>query len=135
MKNQNTIFAVMMLILMSMLYFFTKHTRPSRDVVRVNFRTVPLSKGCVYPIKEVKLIKTEIQHIVPIAQVYKCTYDKAHRLVKVSTYDFEIGYQMKIPTEEVLYKWDRFLLTQYSIRRSTHGNGEIDVEIYKLKSR
>ena len=26
--------------------------------------------------EEVKYTKTEIKHIVPVAQVYKCTYDK-----------------------------------------------------------
>jgi len=41
---------------------------------------------------------------------------------------------MKKPTEEVLYKWDRLNLLQYSVRKATHGNGEIDVEVYLLKS-
>jgi hypothetical protein len=129
MKNQNAIFAVMMLLLMSMLFFLTKNNAPKYKVALWN---IPLSKGCVWPIRQVKHTKTEIKHIVPVAQIYKCSYDKIHRLVKVSTFDFERGYQMKIPTEEVLYEWDRLRLTQYSIRKASHGNGEVDVEIYTL---
>jgi hypothetical protein len=129
MKNQNAVFAVMMLLLMSALFLLTKNTAPKYKAVLWN---IPESKGCMWPIRQVKYTKTEIKHIVPVAQVYKCSYDKTHRLVKVSTFDFERGYQMKIPTEEVLYEWDRIRLTQYSIRKASHGNGEVDVEIYTL---
>ena len=127
MKNQNAVFAVMMLLLMSALFLLTENTAPKYKVALWN---IPESKGCIWPIRQVKYIKTEIKHIVPVAQVYRCTYDTSHRLVKVSTFNFERGYQMEIPTEEVLYEWDRFRLTQYSIRKASHGNGEVDVEIY-----
>lgn len=129
MKNQNIIFAFMMITLMMMLFLLTKSDSP-RTKIRPVFWNIPHSKGCVWPVKKVKYIKTEIKHIVPVAQVYKCTYDKSHRLVKVSTFNFERGYQMVMPTEEVLYEWNGIRLHQYSIRRATHGNGEIDVEIY-----
>ena len=93
-----------------------------------------MSKGCAFPVQEVRRIKTEIEHIVPYSQINKCYYNSLNMLVKVSTYNFERGYQMKKPTEEVLYKWDRLNLMQYSVRKATHGNGEIDVEVYLLKS-
>jgi len=96
--------------------------------------SVPMSKGCAFPVQEVRRIKTEIEHIVPYSQIHKCYYNSLNMLVKVSTYNFERGYQMKKPTEEVLYKWDRLNLLQYSVRKATHGNGEIDVEVYLLKS-
>jgi hypothetical protein len=131
MKNQNAIFAVMMIALMTMMYLHTSFSNP-KPRVRAIFWNIPLSKGCVWPVREVKYTKTEIKHIVPVAQVYKCTYDKNHRLVKVSTFNFERGYQMEIPTEEVLYEWIGVRLTRYSVRKASHGNGEIDVEIYTL---
>ena len=127
MKNQNAVFAIMMISLMTMLFLFTTKTKSATQFVFLN---VPESKGCGWPVKEIRYIKTEIKHIVPIAQVYKCTYDKRHRLVKVSTFNFEQGYQMEMPTEEVLYKWDSIRLAQYSIRKASHGNGEVDVEIF-----
>tara|TARA_B100000424_G_scaffold260783_1_gene244999 strand:- start:703 stop:1095 length:393 start_codon:yes stop_codon:yes gene_type:complete len=94
--------------------------------------SLPLSKGCSYPAKEVRFIKTELKRIIPVAQIHKCTYDSSKRLVRVRTYNFERGYQMKKPTEEVIYKWSNFRLIQFSVRRATHGNGEIDIEVYKL---
>ena len=39
---------------------------------------------------------------------------------------------MESPTEEVLYKWNGIRLYQYSVRKASHGNGEVDVEIYTL---
>ena len=95
--------------------------------------SVPQSKGCAYPVKEVRHTKTEMEHIVPYSQIHKCSYDRLKRLVKVSTYNFERGYQMVKPTEEVIYKWNRLKITQFSIRKATHGNGEIDAEVYHLK--
>ena len=127
MKNQNAVFAVLMIALVAIMFFLTKATSPKTRYKAI-FWNIPQSKGCIWPVKEVKYIKTEIKHIVPVAQVYKCTYDTSHRLVKVSTFNFERGYQMEFPTEEVLYKWNGIRLYQYSIRRATHGNGEIDVE-------
>jgi hypothetical protein len=94
--------------------------------------SLPLSKGCIYPTREVRFIRTEVRHIVPVAQIHKCTYDESKRLVKVSTYNFEIGYQMKKPTEEVIYEWAKFRLIQFSVRRASHGNGDVDVEVYRL---
>jgi len=94
--------------------------------------SLPLSKGCSYPAKEVRFIKTELKRIIPVAQIHKCSYDSSKRLVRVRTYNFERGYQMKKPTEEVIYKWSKYRLTQYSVRRATHGNGEVDIEVYKL---
>ena len=94
--------------------------------------SLPLSKGCSYPAKEVRFIKTELKRVLPVSQIHKCSYDSSKRLMKVSTYNFERGYQMKKPTEEVIYKWSKFRLIQFSVRRATHGNGEIDVEVYKL---
>ena len=129
MRNHNTVFAIFMFSLMAMLFFLTKSNAPQTRV-RAFFWNIPESKGCIWPVKQIKYTKTEIKHIVPVAQVYKCTYDQEHRLVKVSTYNFERGYQMEIPTEEVLYKWNGIRLYQYSIRRATHGNGEIDIEVY-----
>ena len=129
MKNQNALFAIMMITLMTMMFFLTKYSNP-KPRVRAVFWNIPLSKGCIWPSKEVKYIKTEIKHIVPVAQVYKCTYDNKHRLVKVSTFNFEHGYRMKIPTTEVFYKWNGIRLTQYSVRKASHGNGEVDVEVY-----
>lgn len=124
MKNQNLIFAVLMLVLVSLLFLLSK---PKTTFKLWN---IPESKGCIWPIKKVKYIKTEIKHIVPVALIHKCIYDKHHRLVKVSTFNFERGYQMEFPTEEVLYKWEGIRLYQYSIRRATHGNGEVDTEVY-----
>ncbi len=94
--------------------------------------SLPLSKGCSYPAKEVRFIKTELKRILPVAQIHKCSYDSSKRLVRVSTYNFERGYQMKKPTEEVIYKWSKYRLTQFSVRRASHGNGEVDIEVYKL---
>lgn len=127
MKNQNAIFAVMMITLLTMIFSLTHFSNP-KTRFRAVFWDIPLSKGCIWPIKEVKYTKTEIKHIVPIAQVYKCTYDKRHRLVKVSTFNFERGYRMDLPTTEVLYKWNGIRLNQYSVRKASYGNGEVDVE-------
>lgn len=94
--------------------------------------SLPLSKGCNYPTREVRFIRTEVKHIVPVAQIHKCTYDESKRLVKVSTYNFEKGYQLKKPTEEVIYEWTKLRLIQFSVRKANHGNGEVDIEVYKL---
>ena len=128
MKNPNISFAVSMFMLMISILLVV-NTNPKKIVV---FKTIPESKGCNYPTKEVKYIKTELKHIIPFSQVHKCTYDHHHRLIKVSTYNFELGYQMKKPTTEVLYKWHHYRLLQYSVRNATFGNGEVDVEIYRF---
>lgn len=127
MKNQNAVFAVLMITLMTMMFLLTSYSNPKKKV-RAVFWNIPLSKGCIWPIKEIKYIKTEIKHIVPVAQVYKCTYNNRHLLVKVSTFNFERGYRMDLPTEEVFYKWDGIRLNQYSVRKASYGNGEVDVE-------
>lgn len=131
MRNYNLLFALLIFILMSLLVLLTNTAAPipTYKVIRL---TLPLSKGCAYPTREVVYTKTEIKHIVPQAQIHKCHYDKSHRLVRVSTYNFEKGYQMKMPTEEVLYEWDNHKLTQYSTRRADHGGGQVDVEVYRL---
>ena len=131
MRNHNAIFAVLMFTILLMLVFLTKNSSPKTRVILWN---IPNSKGCIWPIKEVKYTKTEIKHIVPVSQIHRCFYDKTHRLSKVSSYNFERGYQMKRPTQEVLYKWNKFRLLQYSIRKASHGNGEVDIEVYKFSN-
>ena len=131
MNNIN--YVVVMLSLLLILFSMTKTHEKSKT--RILIWSLPESKGCVYPTKEVRHTKTEIKHIVPIALIHKCHYDTNKRLVKVSTYNFERGFQMERPTEEVLYLWSNYRLTQYSIRKATHGNGEVDVEIYRLTSK
>ena len=131
MRNYNALFAITILMLLAFLVALTRGTESSR-ITHATFVSIPESKGCVYPIKMIKYTRTEIKHIVPVAQVYKCSYDDRHRLIKVSTYNFERGYQMVMPTEEVLYEWDHLRLSQYTIRKATHGNGEIDAEIYRF---
>ncbi len=128
MKNYNLLFASNMIVVLLVLVVLSK---PSKRV-RAVFWNIPKSKGCVWPVKIIKYTKTEIKHIVPVAQTYKCAYDKYHRLIKVSTYNFERGYQMKKPTEEVIYVWNKLRISQYSVRKATHGNGEIDVEVYRF---
>lgn len=126
----NTSYAVVMLSLILVLVATTKNTEKSK--ARILLWSLPKSKGCIYPTKEVRQTKTEIKHIIPVSLIHKCQYDKKKRLVKVSTYNFEQGYQMKRPTEEVLYEWVNFRLSRYSVRKASHGNGEVDVEIYHL---
>jgi hypothetical protein len=128
MNNQS--YALVVLSLILGFVSVTKLSTPTR--VKVLIWTLPSSKGCMYPTKSVSFTRTEIKHIVPIAKVHKCTYDKRKRLVRVSTYNFERGFQMKKPTEEVLYEWLNYRLVRYSIRRATHGNGELDMEVYRL---
>jgi hypothetical protein len=128
MNGQSYLFLMISLILM----IFLLTQRKEMSQAKVVLWSVPESKGCIYPTRKVNFTRTEIRHIVPIAQVHKCTYDKRHRLISVSTYNFEKGYQMKKPTEEVLYEWSGYRLTQYSIRKASHGNGEVDVEVYRL---
>ena len=128
MRNQNIPIAISMLVLMISIVLVV-NTNPQKIII---FKTIPGSKGCNYPTKEVKYIKTELKHVIPIAQLHKCTYDDHHRLVKVSTYNFERGYQMKKPTTEYLYKWHNYRLMQYSIRNATYGNGEVDVKVYRF---
>jgi hypothetical protein len=130
MRNYNALFAITILMLLAFLFALTKSKKPS--TIHATFVSIPESKGCVYPIKMIKYTKTEIKHIVPVAQVYKCFYDDRHRLIKVSTYNFERGYQMVMPTEEVLYEWEHLRLSRYTIRKATHGNGEIDAESYRF---
>ena len=115
-----------------LIIFFLYLTIISPIKVETVVWSLPLSKGCSYPAKEVRFIKTELKRIIPVAQIHKCTYDSSKRLVRVRTFNFERGYQMKKPTEEVIYKWSKFRLIQFSVRRATHGNGEIDIEVYKL---
>lgn len=133
MRNYNALFAITILILLVFLVALTRSGKPS--TIQAIFVSIPESKGCVYPIKSIKYTRTEIKHIVPVAQVYKCFYDARHRLMKVSTYNFERGYQMIMPTEEVLYEWEHLRLSKYTIRKATHGNGEIDVESYRFYNR
>ncbi len=128
--NPNALFALTMFSLMLSIAVLSKISPKESKII---IWSVPQSKGCTFPVKEVRHKKTEMEHIVPYSQIHKCTYDPLKRLVKVSTYNFERGYQMKKPTEEVLYKWDRLKLVQFSIRKATHGNGEIDTEVYQLK--
>ena len=128
--HPNALFALTMCSLILGVLVLTELSSKQTKIV---IWSVPQSKGCAYPIKEVKYTKTEMIHIVPYSQIHKCTYDHLKRLVKVSTYNFERGYQMKMPTEVVLYKWERSKLLQFSVRKATHGNGEIDTEIYRFK--
>ena len=126
----NNVYAIIMFSLLIGLVTLTKLFAPVDT--KIVIWNIPESKGCVYPTRKIKFIKTELQHLVPYAQVHECHYDKLKRLIKVSTYDFEKGYQMKKPTKEVLYEWSNYRLTQYSTRKASHGNGEVDVEIYRL---
>jgi hypothetical protein len=132
MKNYNVLFALLMFTLMSMLFLLTKTSTHQNHTSKIIWMNIPESKGCMYPTNSVNFTKTEIRHIVPISQIHKCHYDQHKRLVKVSTYNFEQGYQMKKPTQEVLYQWVKYKLVQYSIRKASHGNGEVDVEVYRL---
>ena len=93
----------------------------------------PESKGCVYPIKEVKEVKTEMMHILPYTLIHKCYYEGGGRLTKVSTYNLEVGYQLKKPTHEVLFHWAGDILQSFSRREAVHGNGEVDVSVVYLK--
>lgn len=127
-RNPNALFALTMLCLMVGIAILTQIS-PKRS--RILIWSIPKSKGCHYPVKEVRYTKTEMKHIVPYSQIHKCTYDKSKRLVKVSTYNFEKGYQLKKPTEVVIYKWEMLKIQQISIRKATHGNGEVDTETYK----
>ena len=131
MKNYNTIFALTIFILMVGLFVLFNFSPKSNKIV---VWSLPESRGCIYPTKEVRYTRTEIKHTVPVSQIHVCKYDKRKRLIKVSTYNFERGYQMKKPTEEVIYNWNNFRLTRYSIRMATHGNGEVDMEIYRLNN-
>jgi hypothetical protein len=132
MKMEMGIFSALSMLSLAMSIFVLAEI--SLNEPKVVVWSVPKSKGCTFPVKEVRHIKTEMEHIVPYSQIHKCYYDRLKRLVKVSTYNFERGYQMKKPTEEVLYKWNRLKLLQYSVRKATHGNGDVDVEVYVLKS-
>jgi hypothetical protein len=93
----------------------------------------PKSKGCIYPTREIHYLRTEMRPIIPVSQIHKCFYDINHRLIRRSTYNFEHGYQLKKPTDEVIYEWDRDRLKSYSTRRATHGNGEVDFEVFNLR--
>lgn len=130
MKNPNVMFAGVMFCLMVGIGILTKITPPRQP--KIIIWTLPESKGCHYPTKQIRYIRTEVQHIVPTAQVHKCFYDSSKRLTKVSTYNFERGYQLVKPTKEVRYKWSNYRLLEYSIRRATHGSGEVDAEVYRL---
>ena len=127
--NHNALFAITMFTLMLGISILTAISPKDSKII---IWSVPQSKGCAFPIKEVRHTKTEMKHIVPYSQIHKCSYDHLKRLVKVDTYNFERGYQMKKPTESVLYKWDGLKLVQFSIRKATHGNGEVDTEVYHL---
>ncbi len=129
MKNYNVLFALTIFSLMVGIFILTKVSPEKTNII---IFSLPESKGCVYPTKEVRYTRTEIKHSIPVSQVHKCRYDKRNRLIKVSTFNFERGYQMKKPTKVILYQWVNLRLSQYSIRKATHGNGEIDVEVYRL---
>jgi hypothetical protein len=126
----NTSYAVVMLSLILVLVATTKNNEKTK--ARILLWSLPESKGCIYPTKEVRHTKTEIKHILPVALIHKCIYDTKKRLIKVSTYNFERGFQMERPTQEVLYEWENFRLSKYSTRKASHGNGEVDVEVYRL---
>lgn len=126
MKNPNFLFAFLMLGLIFTLAMTT--SKPEKVVVL----SLPESQGCVWPVKIIKRSKTEIKRVVPYVQVHKCKYDSKNRLIRVSTYNFEVGYQMKKPTREVFYKWNSLFLSQYSIRKASHGNGDIDIEVFNF---
>jgi len=32
----------------------------------------------------------------------------------------------------VIYEWNKLRLIQFSVRKASHGNGEVDIEVYKL---
>mgnify|MGYP000993974217 CR=1 FL=1 len=104
----------------------------TKNIVYLEIQAPPLSKGCVYPTRKVKVTKTELVHFLPYAQIHKCKYDSKNRLIRVSTYDFEQGYQMKKPVQEIIYSWSGSKLKKYSIREAIHGNGEIDKKVFLL---
>ena len=106
----------------------------SRTRIKTKYVYLPSeSKGCIYPVKEVKEVKTEMKHILPYTLIHKCHYDGGNRLIKVSTYNLEVGYQLKKPTHEVLFHWAGGILRSFSRREATHGNGEVDVSVVYLK--
>ena len=104
----------------------------NKRIVYVELQSPPLSKGCFYPTREVKVSKTELGHFLPYSQIHKCHYNSKKKLIRVSTYDFEQGYQMKKPVREVVYSWSGSKLRKYSIREATFGNGEIDKKVVLL---
>lgn len=104
----------------------------NKRIVYVELQSPPLSKGCFYPTREVKVTKTELEHFLPYSQIHKCHYNSKKKLIRVSTYDFEQGYQMKKPVQEVIYSWTGSKLRKYSIREAIHGNGEIDKKVFHL---
>jgi len=119
------------LIIIALLALFTVGSRIYQDT---NY-TYPLAItfGCIYPVKEVQEVKTEMKHILPYVLTHKCKYDEKQRLIKVSTYNLEVGYHLKKPTKEVLFRWSGGVLKSFSFREATHGNGEVDVRVVHLK--
>jgi hypothetical protein len=126
MNNYTYLFAMISLFLGVVL--LTEKSSSSK--VRVYLWSIPESKGCVYPTKEIRYIHTEIKRTVSLIHI--CKYDDRNRLSKVSTYNFERGYLMKEPLKEVLYLWADFRLSQYSIRSATHGE---EREVYRFLNR
>ena len=120
------------LFLFSMLSLIFGMSFSKQKVIYVELQNPPLSKGCFYPTKEVKVTKTELVHFLPYAQVHKCHYNDDKKLIRVSTYNFEQGYQMIKPVQEVIYSWSGSKLKRYSIREASHGNGEIDKKVFQL---
>jgi len=119
------------LIVIALLALFTVGSRVAQDT---NYTYPPaITKGCVYPIKEVQEVKTEMRHILPYTLTHKCRYDEKQRLIRVSTYNLEVGYQLKKPTQEILLHWAGGVLKGFSFREATHGNGEVDVRVVHLK--
>ena len=120
------------ILLLSILSLIFGVSFSKKRIIYVELQSPPLSQGCFYPTKEVKVTKTELVHFLPYAQVHKCHYNKYKKLIRVSTYNFEHGYQMIKPVREVIYSWSGSKLKRYSIREASHGNGEIDKKIFQL---
>lgn len=93
---------------------------------------VPESKGCIYPVREIKETKVELRHVIPYTKIHLCIYDTSQRLTNVKTYNFEVGYQMKKPTHEIIYHWVGNRLSKVSFREASHGRGEVDLNVLEF---
>ena len=99
---------------------------------RLVLYALPESKGCIHPVKEVKERKVELKHFIPYTKIHVCSYDVAQRLTRVQTYNFEVGYQMKKPTHEIIYRWVGNRLSEVSFREASHGRGEVDLKVLEF---
>jgi hypothetical protein len=126
-----TIVVVCLSISYLMLFGFIAREPQERFVLYA----VPESKGCIYPTKEIKETKVELKHVIPYTKIHTCNYDDSKRLISVKTYNFEVGYQMKKPTHEIIYHWVGTRLSKVSFREASHGQGEVDIRVLEFSKK